>query len=175
MKPRADMGPTGKNPVGLVQPTALPNSFASEPTRDWSKALAHWRNIREAKKDDVSECSTNLSALNALREHIVKAPDFSEKSEMTAMLEDRLSVASKRLASAQEEHRQAIKAVKAFKAHTVSPKQLMRQNLSMMDAVLLLHTEDPNMTLGELREKMLNNAILVCSKTPTVSKVSRNL
>jgi hypothetical protein len=94
---------------------------------------------------------------------------------MLAMLEDCRSVASERLTSAQEEHGQAIKAVKAFKAHTVSPKQLMRQNLSMMDAVLLLHTQDPNMTLGELREKILNNAILVCSKTPTVSKISRNL
>jgi hypothetical protein len=86
--------------MGLVQPTALPNSFASEPTRDWSKALVHWRKIREAKKDDVSECSTNLSTLNALRKQIVKAPDLPKKSEMLAMLEDCRSVASERLTSA---------------------------------------------------------------------------
>jgi hypothetical protein len=159
----------GKQPVHTNGNTTVPRSPAPEPTRDWSKAVAHWRNVRDAKNEAVSDHSATLLTLNALKKDLVKGPGFPRKSDMISKLDDCRSVAIKHLTSAQEEHRQAARAVKAFKAHTISQKQLARQDISMRDAVLLLHTEDPNMTLGELREMMLNNAIPVVPGTPKVS------
>jgi hypothetical protein len=44
----------------------------------------------------------------------------------------------------------------------------------MRDAILLVHTEDPEMTLGELREKLMSNAVLALPKKLVVSNISKS-
>jgi hypothetical protein len=121
----------------------------------------------------VSDFGAILSTIDETKETLATTAASTEKSKAIEKLDDRRRLVQKHLAAAQEECREAIKTVKAFRTQRASPKKLARQDLCMMDALLLLHTEDPNMTLGELREKMMNTAILVHSKKLTVSRRSK--
>jgi dihydroorotase-like cyclic amidohydrolase len=122
----------------------------------------------------MTDCSTQLSMMDAAKQTLVTATPFSGKSKAIKMLDDSRFLAEQQLALAQEEFRQAVKHYKASKSQKLSQKQLARQDLCMRDAILLVHTEDPEMTLGELREKLMSNAVLALPKKLVVSNISKS-
>jgi hypothetical protein len=176
MGSRTDRRPEGSQPIRPAKATASQCSglCAIKLPHDWSLAVTHWDRICRTKKKHVTDCSAQLSMMGVAKQTLVTAAPFSGKSKAINMLDDSRSLAERHLASAQEEFRQAVKHYKAFKSQKLSQKQLACQDLCMRDAILLVHTEDPEMTLGELREKLMSNAVLALPKKLVVSNISKS-